>query len=209
MAAGKPTVLRLIVGLGNPGNDYVNTRHNVGFAAIDLLAAKWGVELKEKGKFKGLFATCNRGGSTLYLLKPTTYMNLSGESVLQVANMFRIPPEEIVVVTDDVNIPLGEMRFKDKGGSGGHNGLKSIRSVLGTEAFPRLRLGVSAPQEGELTNFVLGRFKSSELEALEAMLEKACLVLEDLVKGKPYHEVMQSANERRRKDRDNEQTQEN
>lgn len=200
--------IKLIVGLGNPGSDYANTRHNVGFALLDLFAQRHGIEFKEKKKLKGDLAQAHLFGKTLYLLKPSTYMNLSGEAVQKTAHMYRIAPEEVLVVTDDVNLPIGEMRLKEKGSSGGHNGLKSIASHLGGENYPRLRIGVSAPKGGELASFVLGRFKSDELEALEETFETACTVLEGLIKECSYKDLMQVANKRRRQDRDNEKKQE-
>ena len=162
--------LRLIVGLGNPGREYAETRHNAGFMALDLAAEKlratpWAAERK----FEGHLA---RSGNLL-LLKPQTFMNLSGRSVAAVARFFRIEPPEILVVSDDVALPVGRLRLRLSGSAGGQNGLKSIIASLGTQDFPRLRIGVGSPTHASLSDHVLGRFHDDEKPEFHKSLEKA------------------------------------
>ena len=150
----------LIVGLGNPGRDYALNRHNIGFLAVDVLAdgATW------SGKFQGHIAECRLGTDKHILLKPQTYMNLSGESVGKAAHFYKIPPENILVIHDDLDLPLGKLRVKQGGGHGGHNGLKSIDAHLGKEYW-RLRLGIGHPGDKErVTGHVLGNFSKAEME---------------------------------------------
>ena len=144
----------LIVGLGNPGTEYQKTRHNIGFLALDNLdySPAW------KSKFKGEFALCNRDSLKIGLLKPQTYMNLSGESVFPCFQFFKIPIDRILVVYDEVDLPFGTIQLKSGGGLAGHNGLKSIVDQLGTKDFQRLRLGIGRPQRESVSNYVLLRF---------------------------------------------------
>ena len=130
----------IVAGLGNPGAKYVNTRHNLGFWAVDRLLEKFRASTTEK--FRAVFADVAVGEHRVFLLKPQTFMNLSGESVGPAAHFFKIPPERVLELTDDIDIPLGAVRIRGEGGSGGHNGLKSVAQALGTEAYPRIRLGV-------------------------------------------------------------------
>ena len=130
----------LAVFLGNPGLRYEGTRHNAGFLAADAFAKKHGLDIT-RSRFRALTATCRIGDETVLLMKPQTYMNLSGEAVGQAARFYKIPPERILVVSDDISLPVGALRIRPGGSAGGHNGLKNIISVLGTEAFPRIRMG--------------------------------------------------------------------
>lgn len=164
----------LIVGLGNPGKEYVHTRHNCGFLAIDLLAQKLGCKI-DKSKFQGLYGQTVYQGSKLFLLKPMTYMNLSGRSVLQLSAYYNIPPERIIVLFDDISLPPGRLRIRGDGSAGGHNGIKSIIQELGSQDFPRVKIGVGAkpnPQQ-DLADWVLSGFNASEKKALDAALDKA------------------------------------
>ena len=153
----------LIVGLGNPGKDYTRTRHNCGFRAIDILAQQLGCKI-DKGKFQGLYGQVTRDGKKLFLLKPQTYMNLSGKSVLQLSAYYNIPPQRIIVMFDDISLVPGRLRIRADGSAGGHNGLKNIIAHLGTEAFARIRLGAgrSADERRGLIDFVLHRFSAEE-----------------------------------------------
>ncbi len=168
---------RLLIGLGNPGRDYAQTRHNVGFMILDRLAARWGVTFNPEKKWRGELA---RAGD-IRLLKPMTYMNLSGESAAAVAAFYRIPPARCLIVYDDKDLPFGHLRLREKGSAGGHNGMKSLIACLGTDAFPRLRFGIaalrpeaSAAAKGEgLVGHVLGGFAPEEKEALEKRLDRA------------------------------------
>ena len=134
----------LVVFLGNPGPKYDCTRHNAGFMAGDALAKKLGVSINRL-RFKALTAACEINGEKVLLMKPQTYMNLSGEAVGEAARFYKIPPEHVLVVSDEISLPLGKLRVRPKGSAGGHNGLKSIISSLGSDAFPRVRIGVGAP----------------------------------------------------------------
>lgn len=162
----------LIVGLGNPGREYEKTRHNAGFRAIDLLADSLGCKI-DRMKFQGLYGQINYKGRKLMLLKPQTYMNLSGRSVLQMSAYFNIPPARIIVIFDDISLVPGRVRVRAEGSAGGHNGIKSIITELGTQDFPRVKIGVGgkAHPNQDLADHVLSGFSASEEEALAAALK--------------------------------------
>lgn len=164
----------LIVGLGNPGKEYERTRHNAGFRAIDLLAQKLGCKI-DRAKFQGLYGQVSFGGGRLFLLKPQTYMNLSGRSVLQLSAYFGIPSERIIVLFDDISLPPGRLRVRGDGSAGGHNGIKSIIGELGSQAFPRVKIGVGAKPdpEADLADWVLSGFSAGDEKALSFALENA------------------------------------
>ena len=164
----------LIVGLGNPGREYEKTRHNVGFRAIDRLADKLGCRI-DKGKFQGLYGQAMYNGVKVMLLKPQTYMNLSGRSVLQLSAYFSIPPQRIIVLFDDISLPPGRLRVRADGSAGGHNGIKSIIAELGSQDFPRVKIGVGgkAHPEQDLADHVLSSFSSLEEKALTVSLKNA------------------------------------
>ena len=164
----------LIVGLGNPGKEYERTRHNAGFRALDVLAQKLGCKV-DKGKFQGLYGQVNCGGRKLLLLKPQTYMNLSGRSVLQLSAYFHVPPQRIIVLFDDISLEPGRLRVRGDGSAGGHNGIKSIISELGSQEFPRVKIGVGgkAHPEQELADHVLSSFSALEEKALASSLDRA------------------------------------
>ena len=159
----------LIVGLGNPGKEYENTRHNIGFDAIDKIAGKYNIELN-RIKFKGVFGEGFIEGKKVILLKPTTYMNLSGESIREVINFYKISNEEVIVIYDDISLEVGRLRIREKGSHGGHNGIKSIIANLGTDVFPRVKIGVGAPK-GNLVSHVLGKFSEDEIEVLRETIK--------------------------------------
>lgn len=171
---GKKNDAWLIVGLGNPGREYEKTRHNCGFRAIDVLSQKLGCKV-DKLKFQGLYGQVNYAGGKLYLLKPQTYMNLSGRSVLQLSAYFHIPPQRIIVIFDDISLEPGRLRIRGDGSAGGHNGIKSIISELGSQEFPRVKVGVGAKAhpEQDLADWVLSSFSASEEKALDSALERA------------------------------------
>ena len=164
----------LIVGLGNPGPEYAKTRHNCGFRALDILAQKLGCKV-DKGKFEGLYGQTTYEGHKLFLLKPLTYMNLSGRSVLQLSAYFNIPPQRIVVIFDDISLDIGRLRIRSNGSAGGHNGIKSIISQLGSQDFPRVKVGVGAKPnpDFDLADWVLSAFSASEEKSLQAALDRA------------------------------------
>ena len=171
---GKKSENWLIVGLGNPGKEYEKTRHNCGFRAIDLLAEKLGCKI-DKAKFQGLYGQVTQNGRKLFLLKPLTYMNLSGRSILQLSAYFHIPPQRIIVLFDDISLEPGRLRIRADGSAGGHNGIKSIISELGSQDFPRVKIGVGAKAhpEQDLADWVLSGFTASEEKALSSALERA------------------------------------
>ena len=171
---GKKSDAWLIVGLGNPGKDYEKTRHNCGFRAIDVLSQKLGCKV-DKLKFQGLYGQMNYAGGKLFLLKPQTYMNLSGRSVLQMSAYFHIPPQRIIVIFDDISLDPGRLRIRADGSAGGHNGIKSLISELGSQEFPRIKVGVGAKAhpEQDLADWVLSGFSASEEKALQSALERA------------------------------------
>ena len=171
---GKKNDAWLIVGLGNPGREYEKTRHNCGFRAIDVLSGKLGCKV-DKLKFQGLYGQANYAGGKLYLLKPQTYMNLSGRSVLQLSAYFHIPPQRIIVIFDDISLEPGRLRIRSDGSAGGHNGIKSIISEVGSQEFPRVKVGVGAKMhpEQDLADWVLSTFSPAEEKALESALERA------------------------------------
>jgi len=171
---GKTNESWLIVGLGNPGKEYERTRHNCGFLAIDKLAEKLGCKI-DKGKFQGLYGQTTYQRKKLFLLKPLTYMNLSGRSVLQLSAYYNIPPARIIVLFDDISLEPGRLRIRGDGSAGGHNGIKSIIQELGSQDFPRVKIGVGGkpnPQQ-DLADWVLSGFDAQDKKALDAALENA------------------------------------
>ena len=164
----------LIVGLGNPGKQYERTRHNAGFRAIDLLAQELGCKI-DRMKFQGLYGQCSYGGKKLFLLKPQTFMTLSGRSVLQLSAYYNIPPQRIIVMFDDISLEPGRLRIRADGSAGGHNGIKSIIQELGSQDFPRVKIGVGAKPnpEFDLADWVLSTFSAQEEKALAVSLENA------------------------------------
>ena len=170
----KPTWL--IVCLGNPGANYANTRHNAGFMAADVLERKYNVKIN-KIKFKALTAVADIGGQAALLMKPQTYMNLSGEAVGEAARFYKIEPDHIIVISDEMSLAAGKMRIRRKGSAGGHNGLKNIIAQLGTDAFPRIRIGVGAPAPSddheEVIDWVIGSVPKAELKLIEETAAKA------------------------------------
>ena len=164
----------LVVFLGNPGPKYECTRHNAGFMAGDALAKKLGVTIN-KLRFKALTAPAEINGEKVLLMKPQTFMNLSGEAVGEAARFYKVPPEHVIVVSDEISLPLGKLRVRPKGSAGGHNGLKSIIAHLGSDAFPRVRLGVGAPPhpDYDMADWVLSVFRNQDLEDMLAAADRA------------------------------------
>lgn len=164
----------LIVGLGNPGREYEKTRHNCGFRCLDLLAERLGCKV-DKLKFQGLWGQVAYGGKKLFLLKPMTYMNLSGRAVLQLSAYYHIPPQQIIVLFDDISLAPGRLRVRSDGSAGGHNGIKSIIQELGSQDFPRVKIGVGAKPhpEYDLADWVLSSFSAADEKALAVSLDNA------------------------------------
>ena len=164
----------LVVGLGNPGREYEKSRHNCGFRAVDILAENLGCKI-DKLKFQGLYCQVNYNGKKLFLLKPQTFMNLSGRSVLQLSAYFNIPPQQIIVLFDDISLEPGRLRIRPDGSAGGHNGIKSIIQEVGSQAFPRVKIGVGGKPnpDYDLADWVLSNFTASEEKALAVSLKNA------------------------------------
>lgn len=174
----------LVVGLGNPGSKYDGTRHNTGFMAIDRIAEKAGVQI-DRLKFKGLCARAEVGGKSVLLLKPSTFMNLSGQSVQEAMQFYKLPAEKVIVLFDDISLPVGRMRIRMKGSDGGHNGMKNIIYLAGSQDFPRVKIGVGAKPDPrwDLADWVLSRFSSQEQKKLDEALEHAAGAVTLLLQG--------------------------
>ncbi|PRR83321.1 aminoacyl-tRNA hydrolase [Clostridium vincentii] len=170
----------LIVGLGNPGKEYKNTRHNIGFDAIDAIAKKYKIEVN-RIKFKGVYGETFIEGEKVIILKPSTYMNLSGESIRAVMDFYKVKHENILVIYDDISLEVGRLRIRDKGSAGGHNGIKNIISNMGTEEFARIKIGVGQPK-GDLVNYVLGTVAKKERKILDEVLEVVVSATEAIIK---------------------------
>ena len=169
----------IVVFLGNPGPKYRDTRHNAGFMAADAMEKKLGVSINQL-RFKSLTAQATLGGEKVLLLKPQTYMNLSGESVSPAAAFYKVPPEHIIVVSDEVSLPIGKLRIRKSGSAGGHNGLKNIIAMLGTDAFPRIRMGVGAPPHADydMADWVLSSFKNQDADDMRSLAVRVCDAVE-------------------------------
>ncbi|MBR6785601.1 MAG: aminoacyl-tRNA hydrolase [Clostridia bacterium] len=174
----------IIAGLGNPGKKYEFTRHNAGFLFADMLAEKCGVKI-DKIQFKSVTGMVDIGGHKCLLMKPQTFMNNSGEAVRDAAKFYKIPPENVIIVFDDISLPCGKMRIRRKGSDGGHNGMKSIIYLTGSDKYPRIKLGIGEKPHPayELADWVLSTFKKDELKALAEACEKACDAAELMVQG--------------------------
>lgn len=186
--------MKLIVGLGNPGKQYEHTRHNIGFVVIEELSKVLDIPLNQS-KHKGLYGIGFYKGEKVLLLKPLTYMNLSGESIRAVIDYYQIEMENIVIIYDDLDLPVGKIRLRQKGSAGGHNGIKSTITHLGTQEFNRIRLGINRPPVGmKVPDYVLGRFsKEEQIAVLEAVNKSAAAI--DMWLDKPFLQVMNEYNQ--------------
>lgn len=179
---GGSSVEWLIAGLGNPGSKYENTRHNMGFRTVELLAEQKGVKLN-KVKFKSAYNICEFAGARCLVMKPQTYMNLSGEAVREAARFYKIPADRVLVIYDDVSLPVGKLRVRPTGSAGGHNGIKNIIAHLGTQDFPRIKIGTGAPEDKDgMIDWVIGVPSQKErevlLESFKRAIEAAACVIE-------------------------------
>lgn len=174
MALGTGGVQWLLVCLGNPGKQYENTRHNIGFMTADEIERRTGTKIS-KLRYRALTGEITLGGERVLVLKPQTYMNLSGEAVKLAGAFYKIPPERVLVISDDVSLPLGKLRIRGNGSAGGHNGLKNIIAHLGTDAFPRIKVGVGAPAhpEHEMIDWVIGNFTPAEKSIVADAVKRA------------------------------------
>jgi peptidyl-tRNA hydrolase, PTH1 family len=186
--------MKLIVGLGNPGKQYENTRHNIGFEVIDELSDRFSIPLNQS-KFKGLYGIGFHQGEKVILLKPLTYMNLSGESIRAVCDYYQIDIENIVIIYDDLDLPVGKIRLRQKGSAGGHNGIKSTVAQLGTQEFNRIRIGIDRPNNGmKVPDYVLGRFHDEEKPLTQEAVKKSAAACEAWLE-KPFLQVMNEFNQ--------------
>ena len=184
----------LIVGLGNPGSKYENTRHNMGFKTMDLLAAKLNVPIN-KVKFKSAYNMVNFGGAKCLVMKPQTFMNLSGEAVREAVQFYKIPADHVLVIYDDISLPVGKLRVRPSGSAGGHNGIKNIIAHLGTQEFPRVKIGVGAPAGGgdEMIDWVIGAPSQAERKILAESFERAIGAAECIIRH-GYQKAMNEFN---------------
>ena len=177
------TRMKLIVGLGNPGREYELTRHNIGFMAIDNFAQKYSADFKTEARFKADIASINFGGEKIFLLKPLTLMNLSGEALQKVVAFYKIDIKNVLVVYDDISLELGKFRFRSSGSDGGHNGIKSIIKMLSSDKFPRLKLGIGPqPSFMKSENFVLQNFSQEQIFVLNKVVFTSVEAIEDYIK---------------------------
>ena len=185
--------MKLIVGLGNPGSKYAKTKHNVGFQTIDNYASKNNVSLT-KEKFEGVYEKYDVDGETVILLKPLTYMNESGRSVGQFARFFKIDPADILVIQDDMDLPVAKIRLRGNGSAGGHNGIKSIIAHLGTQDFKRLKIGIQHPNREKVVDWVLTPFDKDAQLQLDQSYEKAIMIINDFIAGNNLQQLMNKYN---------------
>lgn len=186
--------LKLIVGLGNPGKQYAKTRHNVGFDVIDELSERFSIPL-DQAKLKGLYGIGFIKGEKVLLLKPMTYMNLSGESIRAVIDYYQMDLDDLLVIYDDLDLPVGKIRLRQKGSAGGHNGIKSTIAHLGQQQFNRIRIGIDRPKNGmSVPDYVLGRFFSEEQIEIQTAVKKSADACEAWL-NKPFLQVMNEFNQ--------------
>ncbi|MEY8299186.1 MAG: aminoacyl-tRNA hydrolase [Emergencia timonensis] len=192
----------VIAGLGNPGKKYENTRHNMGFITIDQLAEKHNIKT-DKLKFKALVGEGRIAGQKVLLVKPQTYMNLSGESIREVMNFYKLEPENLIVIYDDIDIEAGTLRIRKFGSAGTHNGMKSVVYQLQSDRFPRIRLGIGSQKKGDLVNFVIGGFSKEEVPVLEEAVNHAVLAIECIIED-GIDKAMNQYNTKKRSKKDDE-----
>lgn len=172
--------LFLIAGLGNPGPDYAATRHNIGFAVVERLADQWSAVWNTNKRFNARLAKAERDGRKVTLCQPQTFMNASGEAVAAVSRFYQLPPDKVLVVLDDADLPLGQLRLRADGSCGGHHGLESVEKQMGTRAYPRLRIGIGRRRDDdrEIADYVLGRFAAAERPVVQEVVDRACRQVE-------------------------------
>lgn len=175
--------MKVIFGLGNPGKEYQKTRHNIGFMALDKLNETFNFEYKKENKFNSWIASGNYNKEKVLLVKPVTFMNLSGDAVIKIINYYKINLDDILILTDDINLNIGSVRLRQKGSAGGHNGLKDIINKLQTNEFKRIKIGISGPKDIELKDYVLSKFTKKELEILDKSLDLVRDAIIDFIKG--------------------------
>lgn len=189
--------MKLIVGLGNPGKEYQNTRHNIGFSLLDCYVEYKKLDKVWTKKFDGLYMNTNINNHKVILLKPQTYMNLSGNSVKKVADYFNVATEDILIISDDLDLTLGNYKLKMKGSCGGHNGLRDIENKLGTTEYKRLKIGISNNKELDTKDYVLGKLSKSDQQVLDNLYKELCLVIDDYFEM-DFTELMNKYNHKNR-----------
>lgn len=192
----------VIAGLGNPGRKYENTRHNMGFITVDRLADKHSIKV-DKLKFKGLAGEGRIAGQKVVLLKPQTFMNLSGESVREVMQFYKLAPEQLIVIYDDIDIDTGVLRIRKFGSAGTHNGMKSVIYQLQSDRFPRIRIGIGSGAKGDLAGYVTGGFSKAEVPLLRGAVENAVLAIESIL-SEGIDKAMNQYNTKKRSEKDDE-----
>ncbi|MDQ0340639.1 PTH1 family peptidyl-tRNA hydrolase [Caldalkalibacillus uzonensis] len=189
--------MKLVVGLGNPGPKYEQTRHNIGFLTVDRLAERLGVAITRE-KWRGLAAETSVRGQTILLFKPLTYMNRSGEAVAEVVRFFQCEADEVLVIYDDLDLPFGTMKLRMKGGHGGHNGVRSVIDHLSSQTFKRIRMGIGRPEDGDVVNYVLSPFHPQEREHLSEFIDRGASAARDYLETGDFSRVMNVYNQKQR-----------
>jgi PTH1 family peptidyl-tRNA hydrolase len=186
--------MKLIIGLGNPGSKYQKTRHNIGFMVIDDFLAKFQGSAKYDVKFNAEIAQMMMHGEKVFLMKPSTYMNLSGEAILKFINYYNLEMDDMLVFVDDVNLPSGKLRLRETGGHGGHNGLRNIIGLLKSEDFKRVRIGIDNNPSMPLDSYVLGQFTEHEMASLNQAIYLSTKIVEDFINQMPFKDIMTKYN---------------
>lgn len=189
--------MKLIVGLGNPGKEYENTRHNIGFLVVDNYIKEKKVDLNWQNKYKALYMQCNINGERVIFLKPQTYMNLSGEAVASFVKFFKINVDDILIISDDLDLMIGNFKLRPNGSSGGHNGLKSITQCLGSSEYKRLKVGISKDKSIDTKDYVLGKISPSDMEIYNELFQQLIDVIDDFFKL-PFSDLMSRYNRKNR-----------
>ncbi|GGK32062.1 peptidyl-tRNA hydrolase [Caldalkalibacillus thermarum] len=189
--------MKIIVGLGNPGPKYAQTRHNIGFLTVDRLAEKLGISINQE-KWRSLVGETSVSGEKVLLLKPMTYMNRSGEAVIEVVRFFQCPVEDVLVIYDDLDLPFGTMRLRLKGGHGGHNGVRSLIDHLGSQTFKRIRMGIGRPENGDVVHYVLNPFPPQERQQLAEFIDRGASAAEAYLNTDDFTQVMNRYNQKLR-----------
>ena len=189
--------MKLVIGLGNPGLKYENTRHNIGWMAVDYYTKENGIEMHLEPNFQGILGKAIYNGEKVFFLKPVTYMNLSGESVIKVMNFYKINPEDILVISDDLDSTFGRIRLRAKGSSGGHNGHKNIASHIHTEEYKRIKIGIGRDENIGTIDWVLKKFSKDELITLSTVLDKVAHAIDDFSKGIDFEAISSKYSEKK------------
>lgn len=189
--------MKMIVGLGNPGKQYENTRHNIGFMALDRLADSYGVSWSQETKFQAKVASAMVDGEKILLVKPMTYMNESGQAVEKMSQYYKIDPDNVLIIYDDLDLPTGKLRLRQSGSAGGHNGIKSIISHLGTSKFKRIRTGIDRPDKQSVVDYVLGELRRDEQDKLSSSFDYIQSAVDLWLQSDDFNQVMNRFNQKK------------